>query len=102
MKHALIGLAAYVLTAALSILHAAQPFEPGSSAIDIPAWFKPSFLDFREDIAEATKGGKRLMVYFGQDGCPYCRELMRVNFSQKDITENARTHFDAVALNIWG
>jgi thioredoxin-related protein len=42
------------------------------------------------------------MVYFGQDGCPYCRELMRVNFSQKDIVDKTRRHFDAIALNIWG
>lgn len=33
---------------------------------------------------------------------PYCRELMRVNFSQKDIVDKTRKHFDAVAVNIWG
>lgn len=81
---------------------AVQPTQPSPHAIEIPAWFKVSFLDIREDIAEAAKGGKRLMVYFGQDGCPYCRELMRVNFSQRDIVEKARAHFDAVAINIWG
>ena len=81
---------------------AAEAFNPSPHAIDIPSWFKSSFLDFREDIAEAAKAGKRLMVYFGQDGCPYCQELMRVNFSQKDITERTRRHFDAIALNIWG
>jgi thioredoxin-related protein len=81
---------------------AAVPIEPSPHAIEIPAWFKTSFLDIREDIAEAAASGKRLMVYFGQDGCPYCRELMRVNFSQRDIVEKTRAHFDAVAINIWG
>ncbi|MBI3042886.1 MAG: thioredoxin fold domain-containing protein [Betaproteobacteria bacterium] len=71
-------------------------------AIDIPPWFRETFLDFREDVREAAKAGRRLMVYFGQDGCPYCRELMRVNFSQKDIVEKTRRHFHAVAVNIWG
>jgi thioredoxin-related protein len=75
---------------------------PNSSAIEIPDWFKPSFLDFGQDIAEATKHRKRLMVYFGQDGCPYCRELMRVNFRQKDIVDETRKNFDALAINIWG
>ena len=42
------------------------------------------------------------MIYFGQDGCPYCRELMRVNFSQKDIVDQARGNFIAVAVNVWG
>ena len=31
-----------------------------------PAWFKESFLDFEQDIAEATAQGKRLVLYFYQ------------------------------------
>jgi thioredoxin-related protein len=42
------------------------------------------------------------MVYFGQDGCPYCTALMQTNFSQKAIVEKTRRHFVAIALNIWG
>ena len=71
-------------------------------AIDIPPWFAETFLDFREDIAEAAKDGKRLMVYLGQDGCPYCRQLMVTNFSQQRIVDKTRRHFVAIALNIWG
>ena len=103
MKNASSVFLGLVLVAVASFaVAAAQPSDPGSHAIDIPRWFKSSFLDFREDIAEAAKDRKRMMVYFGQDGCPYCRELMRVNFSQKDIVDKARTHFDVVAVNIWG
>ncbi len=78
---------------------ASESFNPSPNAIDIPAWFQETFLDFREDVREAAKQGKRVMIYFGQDGCPYCRELMRVNFSQKDIVDQARGHFVAVAGN---
>jgi len=81
---------------------AATPFNPSPHAIDLPPWFRETFLDFREDIREAAKDGKRLMLYFGQDGCPYCRELMRVNFGQKDIADRARRSLLPVALNIWG
>ncbi len=35
-----------------------------------------TFLDFRDDVADAAKDGRRLIVYFGQDGCPYCKKLM--------------------------
>jgi thioredoxin-related protein len=80
----------------------AETFNPSPNAIDIPAWFQESFLDFREDVREAAQQGKRLMIYFGQDGCPYCRQLMRVNFSQKDIVDKTRAHFVAVAVNLWG
>lgn len=69
---------------------------------DIPGWFKESFLDLPADIREAAREKKRLMLYFGQEGCPYCRELMQVNFSQKDIVDKTRERFEAIALDIWG
>jgi thioredoxin-related protein len=65
-------------------------------------WFKESFLDIREDIAEAKKANRRLMLYFYQDGCPYCSKLIRDNFGQKAIADKTRKHFDVVALNLWG
>ena len=71
-------------------------------AIDIPPWFTESFLDFKDEAATAAREGKRLLVYFGQDGCPYCRELMVNNFSQKAIVDKTRKHFVAIALNLWG
>lgn len=67
-----------------------------------PAWFKESFLDLREDIAEAGKAGRRLMLYFHQDGCPYCTRLLTENFGQKRIADKTRRHFDVLAINIWG
>lgn len=67
-----------------------------------PAWFKESFLDIRGDIAEAAKGGRRLMLYFHQDGCPYCAKLLRENFGDKAIADKTRRHFDVIAINIWG
>ncbi len=67
-----------------------------------PSWFKESFLDLREDIAEAAKGGRRLMLYFYQDGCPYCAKLLRENFGDRDIAAKTRKHFDVIAINLWG
>jgi thioredoxin-related protein len=71
-------------------------------AIDIPAWFTESFLDFRDDVRDAARDGRRLMIYFGQDGCPYCTQLMVTNFSQRNIVAKTRKHFVAIALNLWG
>jgi thioredoxin-related protein len=67
-----------------------------------PDWFKVSFLDLYEDIAEAADNDKRVMVYFFQDGCPYCKKLLEDNFGQREITDKTRKHFDVVTLNIWG
>ena len=73
---------------------------PGS--IELPAWFKNSFMDIAEDIAEATAENKRLMLYFHQDGCPYCKKLIDVNFTQQDIVDKARATVDVLAINMWG
>ena len=74
----------------------------GAIPTEYPKWFKESFLDFNEDVAEARAAGKRLMVLFHQDGCPYCHALVERNLSQKDIETTVRKNFDVVALNIWG
>ena len=71
-------------------------------AQETPAWFSESLLDLREDVAEAAAQGKRVMLYFGQDGCPYCKRLMEVNFRQEAIAAKAQKHLVALALNIWG
>jgi thioredoxin-related protein len=67
-----------------------------------PAWFSESLLDLREDVKDAAAEGKRVMLYFGQDGCPYCKRLMEVNFRQASIAAKAQRHLVALALNIWG
>ena len=71
-------------------------------AIDIPRWFSSSLLDFKDEIPEAAREGKRVMVYFGQDGCPYCKALMKANFGPGPISDKTRKHFVAIAINIWG
>ncbi len=74
----------------------------GAMPTEYPAWFKESFLDFKEDVADAAAKGKRLMVLFHQDGCPYCNALVERNLSQKDIEQLVKKNFDVVALNMWG
>ena len=73
-----------------------------AAAQEVPEWFSPSFLDMREDVAEAGREGKRLMVYFHQDGCPYCKQLVTVNFRDPKIVDKVRRHFVAVDINIFG
>jgi len=67
-----------------------------------PDWFKNSFLDIREDVEEAATAGKRVMLYFYQDGCPYCAKLLQDNFSQRSIVEKSRKYLDVIAVNMWG
>lgn len=92
-----------VAAAFLPLASAAQKAEiRGISQYAIPGWFKVSFLELKDDAAEAAVRGKRLLVYFGQDGCPYCAALFNTNFSQKHIVDYTRRHFDAIDINMWG
>jgi thioredoxin-related protein len=74
----------------------------GVGEFTIPGWFKNSFLDLRDDAGEAAAHGRTLLVYIGQDGCPYCAALFNTNFSQKPVVDYARAHFDAIDINMWG
>jgi len=75
---------------------------PSPHAIDSPPWFTESLLELAEEVRDAAAQGKRVLLYFGQDGCPYCTALMQTNFSQRAIAEKTQRHFLAIALNLWG
>jgi thioredoxin-related protein len=97
MMKAILVLGAVFLAPLAALAQAAN-----SQTFDIPPWFSETFLDLREDVREAARAGKRLMVYFGQDGCPYCKALMQTNFSQARIVDKSRRKFVGIALNVWG
>jgi thioredoxin-related protein len=65
----------------------------GAKTATHPAWFKDSFLELEEDIADAAEQNKRLVVYFWQPGCPYCAQLWSDNFAEKDIVDSFRKNF---------
>jgi thioredoxin-related protein len=78
--------------------------KPLPEAVTHPAWFKLSFLDIRDDLAEAVASGKQgLIVYFGQKYCAYCKKLLEVNFGERqDIVDYTRKHFDVIGMDIHG
>ncbi len=87
--------------------HAAEPPHKqgayyGGKATEYPAWFKESFLDLREDVREAEKANKRVVLMFTQDNCPYCNLLVERNLSQRGIEDTLKTKFDVIAINMWG
>jgi len=74
----------------------------GATDVEYPDWFKVSFMELEEDVAEAAAEGKRLMLIFHQSGCPYCNAFVERNLAQKDIEDILKTKFDVIELNMWG
>jgi len=69
---------------------------------DPPSWFAQSLLHLPDDVAAAAREGKRVMLYFGQDGCPYCKRLIEVNWGDARIAGKMQRRFVSLALNVWG
>jgi len=66
------------------------------------SWFQLSFLDLKEDFAEAKAEGKRFAVVFEQRGCPYCIKLHTEVLALKYINDYVRQNFRIVQLDLWG
>ncbi len=71
-------------------------------ANDIPDWFAETFLDVREDAADAARQGKRLMLYFWLEGCPYCKQMESVTFKYPRIATRMQRELLPVAMNVRG
>ena len=98
----IIGLSFSIHTGAAGVESALERGFVNPGFHDKPDWFKHSFLDLREDVSEAAEEGKRVVLYFYQDGCPYCAKLLNENFSLKELVNKTREHFEIIAINIWG
>lgn len=76
---------------------------PLSEEIVLPNWFKLSFLELRDDVADAAKHGKRgLIIFFSRKDCPYCKALLDHDWGNPDIVAYTRKYFDVVAIDVKG
>lgn len=103
-KLTLATLAAAATVAPSGGTFAAATDEPelGANGLYVQDWFLDSFLDLKEDFAEAASEGKNLAVMWEQEGCPYCREMHRVNLAHDDIRSYIQQNFTIVQLDMWG
>jgi len=92
------------LLGALALLLVVSPLPAGAQIGDevLPPAFTETLLELPDDAAQAAKSGKRLLLYFGQQGCPYCKELMQTSFTQKAIVDKVRKHFVAIGFDMFG
>jgi thioredoxin-related protein len=42
------------------------------------------------------------MIYFHQNGCPYCAKLVKDNFHDKKLVAKLQKDFDVIEINMWG
>jgi thioredoxin-related protein len=74
----------------------------GAKISEHPDWFKESFLDISEDIAEASDNDKHVMLFLHLNGCPYCYKMTEENLKNAPYIDFIKANFDVIALNIQG
>lgn len=83
---------------------AAEGAEPklGDDGLYHQDWFLESFLELKSDAEEAIAAGKHFAVIWEQRGCPYCKELHRVNFAVPKVRKYIQDNFEILQLDLWG
>ncbi len=74
----------------------------GDNGMHVQPWFHEGFLELSDDLDEASGSGKDLLILFEQAGCPYCREMHKVNLRIPDIVDTVRSKFMVVQLDLRG
>lgn len=65
-------------------------------------WYVESFLDLADDLAAATRDGKRFAILWGLRNCPACRRMHEVYMADPKVESYIRDHFAILHLNILG
>ncbi|MFT7047300.1 MAG: thioredoxin-related protein, partial [Celeribacter sp.] len=68
-------------------------FEMGDDGLHKTPWQRDTFKDLRDDLAEATAEGKRLMVMIEQRGCIYCTKMHEEVFPDPEVTQMIEDNF---------
>lgn len=76
--------------------------EIGDDGLHKQQWMRDTFKDLAEDLAEANAEGKRLVLFFEQRGCIYCRKMHEEVFVDPTISDYIEEHFFVVQLNLHG
>ena len=66
-----------------------------------PKWFKQSFWDLNDDIADARKAGKTgILIYSSATTCTYCIAFIERSFNNPEIEQRLRKQFDVLGMEV--
>ena len=90
------------LAAALFLPVAGFAAEIGDDGLHKAGWMRDTFKDLRDDLAEATADGRRLMVLVEQRGCIYCRQMHEEVFPDPAVLERLEQDYFVIQINMFG
>lgn len=93
---------ASIFALALALPAGATELGVGDDGLHKSDWMRDTFKDLREDLDEANAEGKRLVLFFEQRGCVYCRQMHTEVFPRPEIDSYIRDNYFVVQLNLHG
>lgn len=105
MKFAKAAAAALILALAAPAAPAAELLPAPVMADDgfyHPDWFLVGFMDLREDLAEARKAGKQLVMMVEQRGCGACKRVHEVNLRDPRVRDYVKDRFQVIQIDLYG
>lgn len=99
--------ARFILLAASLLCVSATAFSQQAKEAEIrdprEFFFTQSFGDLPEELAEAREAGKLgLLLFFEQEGCPYCERMMQTILNQPEVQDWYRERFVSITVDING
>ena len=65
-------------------------------------WLYKSSLNLREDLAAAEREGKRLVIFWEQKECSYCKPVYELNLRIPRMVDKIKNNFYVVKLDVLG
>ncbi len=65
-------------------------------------WLYKSSLNLQKDLAATERDGKRLVIFWEQGECLYCKPMYEVNLRIPRVVEKIKNNFNVIKLDIWG
>lgn len=95
-------IATMLITASFTA-NAAESFDDSIVArFQYPDWFKTTFYDLRDDLADARDTGKQgILLFFSTAGCSYCKQMLDGSFADPAFADRLRERFDVIGLEIF-
>lgn len=94
-RRAFLAFAAAGLLAAREVHAMASDDAPGGV-------FQESFLIFPDEVRDAARHGKRVIVFVEQEGCVYCERMAKLTFADPRVERLLETRFYLVAIDMFG
>lgn len=70
--------------------------------VEFSDWFKTSFLDLRDDLAEAVDNGKQgILLFISASRCSYCKAFRDTSLADPALRERLTERFDLIGLEIF-